>query len=305
LRSLGDGSDTEIKFGEYKFYTSPESSDEYLVDIHNWLDILMKEESEKLDLWIKRVVPDLTITEDTKDGELNTKGSTNYPEIQSSEANKPHARSERSTTTSNSTVPSAVQPTRTTTRNNPERAIGRANASHNLSDATFQPFFEWPFLNDEGKLDKRSPEERAMLWLHRIHGALQSKYGTMIEELNARDGGLVQVLPSEDIVNDRQRKIRPCSYADMYARLKEPKTKNSQYIDTMKSLCAEAELLFRRFIRHKSKPASTRSSEPQSYTPQSHLEDNRMKHVTGHGAIELYWGAVDSIILVILPMVAH
>jgi hypothetical protein len=70
LRSQRDDNDTQIKFGEYKFYTSPEANNESLVDIHNWHDVLKKETSEKRDLWIKGTVPDFTITEDTNNGEI-------------------------------------------------------------------------------------------------------------------------------------------------------------------------------------------------------------------------------------------
>jgi hypothetical protein len=306
LRSLGDGSDTEVKFGEYKFYTNSEPTSEHLVDIYNWHDVLKKEKSEKLDLWIKRTVPDLTITKETNYGEMSTKWPANPPEIRTSEADMPPPRQEASTLSSDRADLGKAQPERlspstsdgTITGNTSERA---ADTSHILLDAMFQPFFEWPFLDDEGKLDKRSPEDKVGLWLRRIHRALYSRYGTMIQELNCRDGEQIHELPLEDTVEATHRKIRPCSYADLYARLKEAKTKNSQYIDTMKSLCIEAEKLFRLFIRNESRPASTRSIGSQPDTPQTDLEKTGVKHAAGQETIELYWGAVDTIILVNFP----
>ena len=173
--------------------------------------------------------------------------------------------------------------------------------SHILLDRMFQPFFEWPFLNDEGKLDKRSPEGKAALWLRRIHSALHSRYGDMIEEMNPRDGGQIHMLPSEDTAEATHKKIRPCSYAHLYARLKEPKTKNSQYIDAMKSLCVEAEKLFRLFVRNEPRPASTLSTGSQTNTSQTDQETPEAKHTVDREAVELYWGAVDTIILVEFP----
>ena len=73
MRSLGEESDTEVKFGQYKFYTNSEPHSEYLVDIYNWHDVLKKEKSETLDLWVKNSVPDLTFTKDTNYGETSTK----------------------------------------------------------------------------------------------------------------------------------------------------------------------------------------------------------------------------------------
>ncbi len=77
MRSLGEESDTEVKFGQYKFYTNSEPHSEYLVDIYNWHDVLKKEKSETLDLWVKNSVPDLTFTKDTNYGETSTKWPAN------------------------------------------------------------------------------------------------------------------------------------------------------------------------------------------------------------------------------------
>jgi hypothetical protein len=298
VRSLGDGSDTEVKFGEYKFYTNSEPTSEYLVDIYNWHDVLKTEKSEKLDLWIKRTVPDLTITKDTNYGERSPKWPANPLEVPTSEAGMPPSRQEASTLSSNRADLGKAQPERLS----PSTSGGTiaANASER-ADAMFQPFFEWPFLDDEGKLDKRSPEDKVGLWLRRIHRTLHSRYRTMIQELDCRDGGQINELPLEDTVEATHRKIRPCSYAELYARLKEPKTKNSPYIDTMKSLCVEAEKLFRLFIRNESRRASTRSSGSQANAPQTDLGKTGVKHAAGQETVELYWGAVDTIILVNSP----
>jgi hypothetical protein len=306
LRSRGDERDAEVKFGEYKFYTCFDSTSQNLVDIYNWHDVLKKEKSEKLDLWMKRKVPDVTVTKDTNDGERTTKWPTDPPEIRSGEPDMPPPGPEASTPSSNRAVLGTTQPETsspsvsagTVTASILERV---ADTSYIVLDAMFQPFFEWPFLDLEGKLDKRSPEDKVKLWLFRIHGALYSRYGNMIQEQNSRGSGQTEVLASEETVDVTHRKIRPCSYADIYTRLKEPKTKNSQYIATMESLCVEAEKLFRLFIRNKSRPASTRSSGSHSNHPQTDLGKAGAIQAAAQETVELYWGAVDTIILVNTP----
>jgi hypothetical protein len=276
------------------------------VDIYNWHDVLKKEKSETLDLWVKNPVPDLTVTKDTNYGETSTKWPAKPPQTQNGEAGMQPPRQETSAPSSNRAGLGKAQPETlslsTTGRTMPASTSERTtDMSHILWDAMFQPFFEWPFLDDEGKLDKRSPEEKTALWLRRIHSALHSRYGPMIEELNSRDGGQIHMIPSEDTAEATHKKIRPCSYAQLYARLKEPKTKNSQYIDTMKSLCVEAEKLFRLFVRKEPRPASTRSTGSQTNTPQTDQEASGAKHAVDQEAVELYWGAVDTIILVEFP----
>lgn len=297
LRSLGDDGDSEVKFGKYKFYTMFEASDECLVDIHNWHDTLKKEKSEKLDLWIRRTVPNVTVTGDTSDGVTNARGTTDLTDPQSSRPDSSAARSEVSTTPSNPAVSSATQPMLTsastlggTIAATPsEGADERTNISYVLSDAAIQPFLEWPFLNDEGKLDKRSPPDKAKVWLKRIRAALQVKFGTLIEEVHAGDPEPTEVLSAQATANARQKRIRLCSYAEACARLRQPEMSQSRHITDMKRLCVEAELLFRLFVPVKSQPASARSSATHSHASQPHLESE---------AIELYWGVVDALILV-------
>lgn len=312
LRSLGNGGDTEVKFGEYKFFTVSEASGERLVDIHNWHDTLKKEKSEKLDLWIKRTVPNLTITRDASDGVTNVGGTTDLPDPQNSEANSSAARLEASVTRSNSAVSSAAQPMLTsastlggTIAATPSEGAGeRPNISYVLFDAAIQPFFEWPFLDDEGKLDKQLPEDKAKAWLKRIRAALQVKFGTLIEEVHARGAEPTEALSAQATANARQRKIRLCSYADACARLSRPETSQSRHITDMKRLCVEAELLFRLFVPVKSQPASYRSSAShrssasQSHTSQPHLESTGAKKDLDSEAVGLYWGVVDTLILV-------
>jgi len=312
LRSLGDGSDTEVKFGEYKFYTVSEASGERLVDIHNWHDTLKKEKSEKLDLWIRRAVPDVTVTEDASDGVTNVGGTTDHPDPQNSEADSSAATLEASVTQSNPAVSSVAQPTLTSastlggtiTASPSEDAGDRPNTSYVLSEAAIQPFFEWPFLDDEGKLDKHLPEDKAKAWLKRIHTTLQVKFGTLIEEVHARGVEPAEALSAQATANTRQRKIHLCSYADACARLRRPETGQSRHITDMKRLCVEAELLFQLFVPVKSQPASYRgnashrSSASQSHTSQPPLEGNGAKKDLDSGAIGLYWGVVDALILV-------
>jgi hypothetical protein len=314
LRSLGDGGDTEVKFGEYKFFTVSEASGERLVDIHNWHDTLKKEKSEKLDLWIRRTVPNLIITTDTSDGATNVEGTTDLPDPQNSEADSSAARLEASVTRSNPAASSAAQPMLTsastlggTIAATPSEGAGeRPNVSYVLSDAAIQPFFEWPFLDDEGKLDKQSPEDKAKAWLRRMRAALQVKFGTLVEEVHAARGAEpTGALSAQATANARQRKIRLCSRADACARLKRPETRQSRHITDMKRLYVEAELLFRLFVPDKSQPASYRSgtshqksSASQSHTSQPHLESTGAKKDLDSEAIELYWGVVDTLILV-------
>jgi hypothetical protein len=312
VRSLQDGNDTEVKFGEYKFYTSSEASNESLVDIHNWHDVLKKETSEKRDLWIIPTVPDFTITKDTNDGVVDIQGATNSPEIRISESDIPPARPEVSMSDSSPTVQRAVQPETCSPSTSagtigatiPEKAVERANTSYILSDAAVQPFFEWPFFDDEGKLDKRSPEVKVRLWLNRIHGALQTKYGSMIEEGHARDGEPAPVVPSEDIVNERQRKIRPRTYGEVYARLEQPEMKESQHITEMKSLCFKSEKLFELFVPFKSQIISSQASGSHASVSQPNTENAETTRatVTEPEAIRLYWGAVDALVFVNLTL---
>jgi hypothetical protein len=302
LRSLGDGGDTTIKFGEYKFYTVSEASDERLVDIHNWHDTLKKEKSEKLDLWIRRTVPNVTITRDAKDGVINVRGTTDPPDPQDSGADSSAARSEASITQSNPVVSSAVQPMLTSASTlggtfaamPSEGADERPNISYDLSDAAIQPFFEWPFLNDEGKLDKRPPK----VWLKRICAVLQVRFGTLIEEVHARGAEPTEVLSAQATTNAGQKKIRLCSYADACARLRQPEMSQSRHITEMRRLCVEAELLFRLFVPVKTQPASARSSASHSHPWQPLLESTAAKKGLDSEAIELYWGVVDTLILV-------
>jgi hypothetical protein len=306
LRSLGGGGDTEVKFGEYKFYTVSEASGERLVDIHNWHDTLKKEKSEKLDLWIRRIVPNLTITRDASDGVTNVEDTTGLPDPQDSEADSSAARLEASVTRLHPAVSNATQPilasastlSGTIVATPSEGANDRPNISYVLSDAAIQPFFEWPFLNDEGKLDKQSPEEKAKAWLKRIHAALQVKFGALIEEVHARGAEPTELLSTQATAKARQRKIRLCSYADACARLRRPETSQSRHITDMKRLCVEAELLFRLFVPVKSPPVSSRSSASRSHTSQPHLESTGVKKDLDSEAIGLYWGVVDTLILV-------
>jgi hypothetical protein len=294
LRSLGDDGDSEVKFGKYKFYTVSEASDECLVDIHNWHDTLKKEKSEKLDLWIRRAVPNVTVTGDASDG---ARGTTDLTDPQSSRPDSSAARSEVSTTPSNPAVSSATQPMLTsastlggTIAATPsEGADERTNISYVLSDAAIQPFLEWPFLNDEGKLDKRSPPDKAKVWLKRIRAALQVKFGTLIEEVHAGGPEPTEVLSAQATANARQKRIRLCSRAEVCARPRQPEMSQSRHITEMKRFCFEAEQLFRLFVPIKSQPASARSSVSHSHASQLHLESE---------AIELYWGVVDALILV-------
>ena len=306
LRSLGDDGDSEIKFGKYKFYTVSEASNERLVDIHNWHDTLKKEKSEKLDLWIRRAVPNVTITGDASDGVLNARGTTDLPDPQDSGADSTAARSEVSTTPSNPAVSSAAQPMLTsastlgaTIAATPsEGADERTNISYVLSDAAIQPFLEWPFLNDEGKLDKRSPQDKAKVWLKRIRAALQVKFGTLIDEVHARGAEPTEVLSAQATANARQKRIRLCSHAEACARLGQSEMSQSRHITDMKRLCVEAELLFRLFVPVKSQPASARSSASHSHTSQPHRESTGAEKGLDSEAIGLYWGVVDALILV-------
>jgi hypothetical protein len=314
LRSLQDDNDTEVKFGKYKFYTSSDTSNESLVDIHNWHDVLKKEKSEKRDLWIKRTVPDFTITKDTNDEVMNIQGATNSPEIRISESNMPPGRMEVSMSDSSPTVQRAVQPETYSPSTSAgasgaitsEKAVERANTSYILSDAAVQPFFEWPFLDDEGKLDKRSPEDKVRLWLHRIHGALQTKYGSMMEEGHARDGEPAPVVPPEDIVSERQRKIPSRTYDEVYARLEQPDTKESQHITEIKSLCFKSEKLFELFVPFKPQIISSQASGSHTSVSQPNTENANTTHatVTKPDAIGLYWGAVDTLVFVNLTFSA-
>jgi hypothetical protein len=306
LRSLGDGSGTEVKFGEHKFYTVSEASGEHLVDIHNWHDTLKKEKSEKLDLWIRRTVPNLTVTRDASDEAINVGDTNDRRDPQKSEANSPATRWEASMAQANPSVSSAAQPMLTsastpggTIAATPsEGADERPNTSFVLFDAAIQPFFEWRFLNDEGKLDKRSPEDKAKVWLKRIHAALHVKFGTLIEEVHASGAEPTQVLSTQATVDARQKKIYLCSYAEVCARLKQPETSQSRHITDMRRLCVEAELLFRLFVPVKSQPASSQGSASHSHTSQPHLESTGAKRGLDSEAIGLYWGVVDALVLV-------
>ena len=280
MRSLGGDSSAEVKFGEYKYYTTSEASTESLVDIHNWHDTLKKERSEKLDLWIKRTVPGLTITRDADNREISIEGVSNSPD-HAAQPEAPSASTSAETAASETTV------------------VG-ANSSHIFPGAGIQPFFEWPFLDDEGKLDKRSRQDKVSLWLHRIRGTLQAKYTAMIHEGHARATEPEQVLPSEGAVNHGNERIHLCSYADVCARLEQPDTRKSRYITDMRRLHAEAKLVFRLFVPVLSKPVSSRSSA-QSQTAQPYPENTGAKHGPAIEATELYWGALATIILVITP----
>jgi hypothetical protein len=306
LRSLGDSGDGDVKFGEYKFYTVSEASGERLVDIHNWHDTLKKEKSEKLDLWIRRAVPNVTITRDVSDRASNVRDTTDLSGPQDSGIDSSAARPEASTAPSNPTVSSTAQPMPTsastldgaTAATHPEGVDERPNISYVLFDAAIQPFLEWPFLNDEGELDKRSPQDKAKVWLRRIRETLQVKFGTLIEEAHARGAEPTEAISAQALANTGQEKIRLCSYADASARLRQPEMSHSRHITDMRRLCVEAEQLFRLFVPVEPQPASARSSASQSHTSQPHLESTRAKKCLDSEAIELYWGVVDTLILV-------
>jgi hypothetical protein len=306
LRSLGDDGDSEVKFGKYKFYTASGASDECLIDIHNWHDTLKKEKSEKLDLWIRRTVPNVTVTGDASDGAINARGTTDLPDPRYSGADSSAARSEALTTPPNPAVSSPTQPMPipastpggTIAATPSEGADERTNNSYVLFDATIQPFLEWPFLNDEGKLDKRLPPDKAKVWLKRIRAALQVKFGALVEEVRAGGAEPTEVLSTQATANPRQKRIRLCSYEEAFARLRQPEMSQSRHITDMRRLCVEAELLFRLFVPVKSQPASARSSASRSHTPQPHLESSGAKNDLDSEAIDLYWGVVDALVLV-------
>lgn len=196
--------------------------------------------------------------------------------------------------------------TGTTAATASEKAVERDNTSYILSGASVQPFFEWPFLDDEGKLDKRSPQDKVRLWMRRIHRALQTKYSSMIGEGHASDDEPVPIVPSEDIVNERRRKIHPRTYEEVYARLEQPETKESQHITEMKGLCFESEKLFKLFVPFKSPIIPSQASGSHASVSQTNTENAETTRatVTEPEAIGLYWGAVDTLVFVSLTLFA-
>ena len=286
----------------YRFYVKPIAQDEARVTIHNWVEILRREHSQILDLWMIPDLPKFTLTPVEPGSQENATGSTS--ESLSLESRGRAAPEPDRGIQADEGHPTLLQATEagspppspnvglSASGSQKRSASGVHTPSSSNANEPGLPFLAWPLVDDLGETDGRPQGRRVSLLLNSLGRSLRRKYEGFIDERVPE--------PSHGYLSQRPYKarVRPSTAAEVFDLLQRQDVQSSAYHDCLMDLYSEALALLELFLPPVLIGDNMQTGlQSHGETPRSNVTSLEIE-TAAHPTVKLYWGVIWMIVSV-------